>query len=49
MRHIAKHQAKLLKPYAELIVKSTESDYIVILINEKVIDIAQCIDILKKL
>ena len=49
LKHIARQQPKLLKPYAELVVKSTESDYIEILINSKVVSLADCLAILRKL
>ena len=47
VRHIGDFHPKLLKPYAELIVKSTESRYIVSLISNKVIDINNALSILK--
>ena len=47
VRHIANHQPRLLQPYSELIVKSTESAYIVALINSKVIDVNSCLKILR--
>jgi hypothetical protein len=44
---IVDSRPKLLKPYAELIVKSTESSYISKLISNDVIDVNSCIKILK--
>jgi hypothetical protein len=49
LRHIAGNNPKLLKPYAELIIKSTESEYISVLLKEKVIDINSCLKIFKTL
>lgn len=49
MRHILASYPKLFKPYAELMIKSTESDYISVLLKEKVIDISTCLDIFKTL
>ena len=47
VKHIAAHHAKLLKPYAELIVKATESQYITELLRHGVIDVNSCMKILK--
>ena len=49
VKHIAHFYPKLLQPYAELIVKSTESEYIVAIINSKVIDVSSCLKILRSI
>ena len=46
---IVDSKPKLLKPFAELIVKSTESSYISKLIKNSVIDVNSCIKILKSI
>lgn len=46
-RHIAARNPRLLKPHAELIIKSTESYYVAILLKENVVDIKTCLSIFK--
>lgn len=48
LKHIAVRNPKLLKPHAELIIKSTESYYIDILLKENVVDIKTCLSIFKE-
>lgn len=47
LKHIAVRNPKLLKPHAELIIKSTESYYVAILLKENVVDIKTCLSIFK--
>lgn len=49
LRHVASACPKLLKPYSELIIKSTESYYIGVLLKEKVTDIKTCLKIFRTL
>ena len=42
---IAEHHPELLKPYADLIIRSTETQYVVALTKNKVIDVSRCLKI----
>ena len=49
MRHIAASNPKLLKPYYEQVIRSTESHYIAVLLNQKVVDMKTCLSIFRSL